>query len=705
MACIHPPHSIRWTRTCCTALAAHCLNGVAILAQSHDPSSTAILADASPAPWLTDGTQTGASQTVPGFESACSIQGTSNCQPFDDANWGQFADFLSPPGVATADDFRPLGDTLTNVCVWGAYVGLNPDGSRFDCADSATSEFYVYVYSAGNDGLPDFPRYHSGVSPQNVVRTLISPSAYETQNGIRVFQMDLSLDTPITELDPSGDSVYWLEVSDAEFALPGPNNCAWNWLGRNMPINDFSVNSPEFGYGWLHVASGDFTFCVNTGLVPTTPVLRACCDCAGGCTLTTKRECDDAGKTWHMEFLSCTGACPPGSPPNDSCQVVAAGPTEEEWSYALVDTSCADTDGPSVLPTAAGDVAVVGDVWYKVIVPAGGPDWERRNYVETCAAGLAQPGRPDTFFAIYRDPDNPTVCTCPTSTDQPALLFPNGTGFNAETCTALPLPGGEWLYQYACEPHPGDCLMIRVGGVVGPYPRGRTAIQWDFGTGDVWIPGEAKDGKCFIGTGYTNTACESNDDCPTGVCNLKNRFLAYRQYDWNTSSNPLRIRFLNVPSSPALNGQVRWAGPPTTHSEGSTGGTFTASRLQCTPFVNNWSGLGWVYIFGPEIVPGAEYEISFTSDPLNECPPGFRVQTGRWGDVVEPYGAGQPTFIDISAIVRKFQGGLGARSKVFTKLYGVVINPASPVNFQDVSAAVDAFKSKPYPFAVATQCP
>jgi len=90
---------------------------------------------------------------VPAFAQTCPIESPANCQPFDDSLRFSMSDH-SPwrGGSETADTFRPLTDTLTQVCVWSRYARQVGDATTgytlVDCADDVSSEqFYVTVYS------------------------------------------------------------------------------------------------------------------------------------------------------------------------------------------------------------------------------------------------------------------------------------------------------------------------------------------------------------------------------------------------------------------------------------------------------------------------------------------------------------------------------------------------------------------------------
>jgi hypothetical protein len=128
----------------------------------------------------------------------------------------------------------------------------------------------------------------------------------------------------------------------------------------------------------------------------------------------------------------------------------------------------------------------------------------------------------------------------------------------------------------------------------------------------------------------------------------------------------------------------------------------------------DWSTVGLLHAFGPEVVPGSVYDIQVIhetgagslededrySEPL-------QVPTNTWGDVVEPFAGGpstQPDFLDITAIVSKFKAEPDAPIKARAQMQPNVPNPLLPVDFVDISIVVDAFKGEPYPLAGPSDC-
>ncbi len=170
----------------------------------------------------------------------------------------------------------------------------------------------------------------------------------------------------------------------------------------------------------------------------------------------------------------------------------------------------------------------------------------------------------------------------------------------------------------------------------------------------------------------------------------------------------------------ALEGQVRWVGPPTQYVESASSGTpFYASQLQCDPYYQDWSTVGLLHLFGSAIVPSSVYEVENLAASCQGDEAGcaavsapLSIVTTRWGDVVEPFNppstTSQPDFADIGALVNKFKSAAGAPIKARALLAGTNANgdidPTPDLGFTHISACVDAFKGLPYPYTIAS-CP
>lgn len=166
----------------------------------------------------------------------------------------------------------------------------------------------------------------------------------------------------------------------------------------------------------------------------------------------------------------------------------------------------------------------------------------------------------------------------------------------------------------------------------------------------------------------------------------------------------------------AIEGEVRWLGPPDTFPDTAPDSSFLASQLQCTPHFADWGSMGTVQVYGDAIVPSSVYTmmqvpISCQANPNDPFCFGLatRVHTGQWGDVATPYArsdqAAQPDMTDIAVIVDAFRGIPGATPKALTQLRGAVPDPATLINFADVQHAVYAVMGFAYPYPVPASCP
>jgi hypothetical protein len=195
----------------------------------------------------------------------------------------------------------------------------------------------------------------------------------------------------------------------------------------------------------------------------------------------------------------------------------------------------------------------------------------------------------------------------------------------------------------------------------------------------------------------------------------KSRYLSITIPPLGATGDPtvqaLRVRAVELGTFGALNGQFWWVGPPTDVPDPvSPGGSFAASRLQCAPHFTDWTAFDSLAVYGPEIVPGASYEV----DRVDDCCPSLDdavcysaalgATTGTWGDAVAPYGGvTQPDFADVTALVEKFKSAAAGVALPQVELVPEILD--HEVDFADITAGVDAFKGLPYPYAGPTACP
>jgi hypothetical protein len=140
---------------------------------------------------------------------------------------------------------------------------------------------------------------------------------------------------------------------------------------------------------------------------------------------------------------------------------------------------------------------------------------------------------------------------------------------------------------------------------------------------------------------------------------------------------------------------------------------FFASPLQCEAYYRNWNSIDVVHVYGSEVVPSSMYDIQAVLEDCslleeaNYTAP-LRMETTRWGDIDVPYNPPSPTtqpdLADISALVNKFRSAPGAPIKAQAVLAGSVPDFGLDIGFDHISACVDAFKGREYPYTI-TSCP
>ncbi|MFQ5495646.1 MAG: hypothetical protein ACE5EX_09735, partial [Phycisphaerae bacterium] len=204
----------------------------------------------------------------------------------------------------------------------------------------------------------------------------------------------------------------------------------------------------------------------------------------------------------------------------------------------------------------------------------------------------------------------------------------------------------------------------------------------------------------------------------------RNRYLSFRGGDAGRSQ-AIRVTVVSAPPAfAAMVGKSMWVTQPQDVSENSgvilpvnapNFATLKAATLDCSPFAMDWSALGVIHISHNAIIPGATYDVqvvdadsvgfeSAFSEPL-------RITTGNWGDILDSCGTppcGPPNgtvdiIADVIGLLDKFRNLASAVEKSRADL-----TPATPdriIDIADVSAAVNAFAGKPFPFAADVPCP
>lgn len=119
-----------------------------------------------------------------------------------------------------------------------------------------------------------------------------------------------------------------------------------------------------------------------------------------------------------------------------------------------------------------------------------------------------------------------------------------------------------------------------------------------------------------------------------------------------------------------------------------------------------------ILTYGAEIIPDSMYNVQVLGGACLQGVPGdyssgLVVRTQRWGDVIEPFhssSGGQPSFIDIAAIVNTFKAIPGAPSRPQSLLQGDVPFVESPVSFREISVCVGAFKGVAFSYVGPGPC-
>lgn len=213
-------------------------------------------------------------------------------------------------------------------------------------------------------------------------------------------------------------------------------------------------------------------------------------------------------------------------------------------------------------------------------------------------------------------------------------------------------------------------------------------------------------------------ACASLEPTlPEAVPATKNRYVSFTPPQ-DGQSRAIRFTLEDLPAPhDVLNGTELWVGEPASFIDSPALGTqFFGAQLQCTPAFRDWSDVDVLHIFGPAIMPGADYrtetvlESCFeltTTFPSYFSASAFSVTAQTWGDMVSPFSEDseniQPDFRDIKAAVSGFLDD--PEAPLTTNADLVPATPDQLVNFRDIAAVVDAFLGGGYMLDGPTACP
>ena len=275
--------------------------------------------------------------------------------------------------------------------------------------------------------------------------------------------------------------------------------------------------------------------------------------------------------------------------------------------------------------------------------------------------------------------------------------------------------------------NPSCCYVVPEtawGWTTRPFETGDEAVRifsptapmvgWTFGIGASVVDGFGMPAElAFVMTTSSSSFVTPDPPESDGAGIDRNRYLGFRApASWATESIAVRVKLVSLDLFASFNGEFRWAGAASTYSD-TPSPSIQASALGCEPVFTTWPKDEPVYVYGAEIVPMSTYEVqaidvSCQGDPDNEAcySSALVVQTLKWGDIVPPLGgASQPSFGDVTEIVKKFQGDASSVSKVRTQLQPNTPNPSINVNFQDISVDVAAFQGAAYPYTGPVACP
>jgi hypothetical protein len=190
----------------------------------------------------------------------------------------------------------------------------------------------------------------------------------------------------------------------------------------------------------------------------------------------------------------------------------------------------------------------------------------------------------------------------------------------------------------------------------------------------------------------------------------KNRYLSF-EVGGPARNRAVMVSFTDLPVPfEELEGQVMWIGPVGQHGE-----IQHAATLQCEPHYTDVSGVGMLHVRHPAIVPGASYAVQVVDQfcgpalALDVTVPYAELGTSGWGDLVGTradddwtVSNGVVDFQDISAAVDAFR-----HLSTAPDLERADLSPAWPdgvVDFTDIAYVVEGFRGQSYPYGGTTAC-
>jgi len=269
----------------------------------------------------------------------CPIEDQAHCQS---AATGQF---LFPSdrllGIRRADDFRPTGSTISQVCFFPCFVG---NGFGFECSAEGETPPDDYILKIYEDdfGIPG--PLAAGIPVDGLSLTIDAKANSDPGGGSRCWRYSAPVAPPLG-ITVTPNDCYWLEITGLG-DVRAEGTCTVYWLssrdGNDYAVSDdngiYEVNDIPHWFG-----RGDQAFCLDAGLFGATnpptsldggcgDVPVACCHPGGTGAICvdgqTFLECVGPPNAPNVDvvvlpYLSCAdvaamGGCP--QPPNDLCE-------------------------------------------------------------------------------------------------------------------------------------------------------------------------------------------------------------------------------------------------------------------------------------------------------------------------------------------------------------------------------------------------
>ncbi len=585
--------------------------------------------------------------------ATCSFESSTNCKEDDDDGSIYVSDRSPGVEIRIADDFRPAGTQIGEICWTGAFYGSNEDGTQFECADNPPPDSWQVRFFEDSNGVPGTELAPVG----GQIVTIIASSADGGTSRLWRYMGGLPQAVFVTPGD-----CYWIEITGLG---EGEYGCHTYWATA-LEGNDHSMRdmADPGVYGPEDANNVDFHFCVDTGLQGTEDcgdVRAACCTCPGICVDDqTAAQCTAQDGVWRLG-MTCldTPACP-GPPVNDDCADAI------EVEHAAIDSPpfivdfenvCAERHGGPATECANYDGDLKHDVWYVYTAPGTG-----ELKVSACDLLVW-----DTMMAAY--PGGVDACV-PTIDDELTCGDEDCDDFGPSEITLRVLAGQEYL--------------IRIGGWRTPMyqinPRGWGQLEFT----------------------YTDNppSVEPPIAAPSPEGGPKNRYISIRSANVGT---PVALQVIVASSQyfPDSVGETKYVGAQT------ASGYYPLIDI---PLVQVWPEED-LHIFDCMIHPVATFEVragdgaGTWSDPLTIgtiTKPGGK----NHGDIVGSFtGTWQPpegnmSMNDLMAALQAFGNAATAPPKHWADVHDD--GPNQLVNMSDVLLLVNAFGGSAYPYNPGT---